>query len=144
MASAWGLSWGSAWGNSWGSIATTEDFISGGKGDNGRDRGRQHVRLFKPTGLIDVRRVKDPQVAEIIEQSIQVAQEIAEQSRSEIYDAVLTPEQESRIVMSLGVLADGLMEIDLLNEQVSLIIQEAISRRKEDDAVIAILLAASI
>lgn len=141
MASAWGSSWGYSWGNSWGTIAGADEFVSGGKGDNGRDTRRRSI--YKPTGFIDRKRLNpysDPVIEARIEQSIEIAREIAAENEARA-QAEITADQQARIMLALNIqLQDALA----LQREVNAIIAEARRRSAEEDELIIIFLAASL
>jgi hypothetical protein len=141
MASAWGNSWGAYWGNSWGSIASADVVKTGGKGDNGRDRAARHT--FKPTGLLDRKRLNptsNPIVDARIEQSIEIAREIAAENAQRQQDQI-TAEQQERILRTLNI---QLQDARAINREVAAILAEARRRGIEEDEIIVLLLAGSL
>jgi len=141
MASAWGNSWGAYWGNSWGTIASDEVTRTGGKGDNGRDRAAR--RIYKPSGLLDRKRLNptgNPIVDARIEQSIEIAREIAAENAQREQDQI-TAEQQERILRTLDI---QLQDARAINREVAAILAEARRRGIEEDEIIVLLLAGSL
>ena len=115
----------------------------GGKGDNPvrRSRNAKPQAIFKPTGLLDRKRLNpkaDPVVEARIEQSIEIAREIAAENAVK-QQAEITAAQQERILRTLDI---QLQDARAINREIAAIIAEARRRSIEDEELIILLLIA--
>lgn len=120
---------------------------TGGKGDNQRHRSRKaRPAIYKPTGLLDRRRLNptaDPIVEARIEQSIEIAREIAAENDERQQE--VTDEQRNRILAALDVRMRDNKKIQAdIQAEVDAIIAEARRMAIEEDEIIVLLLAGSL